>query len=197
MTISTIVPAADTYVYDQTPNTAADQGSTVAKLLVGFNGRDVAGEWRSWVRFDLSAITAGSTINSATLRVHVYFSDTSSTYGSQDIGAYRSTDITWAETITWNTQPSSNGTATYDIWFDSSSNWDHDFIVTSDVAAALSTGGVSWVIKSVAIGQYSDFYQWKMQDDDYTVGPPAQQRSQLIVDWTAPSGFKSQTVFIM
>jgi hypothetical protein len=194
MTTVNLSPVHDTYVTDYTPNTAPSQAGNVAKLIVSFNGRDQEGEQRTWVRFDLSSIPAGSTINSATLRFYIYFSINPS-YGGQDIGVFKSTNITWTESLTWNTQPSTSGTATDSDWLSWTGDW--DFTVTSDVSSELSNGGVTWCMKAVNTGQFSDFYEWLMQDDDYTTGPPTNDRPILIVDYTPPVTFKPQTVWMM
>jgi hypothetical protein len=58
-----------------------------------------AGTYYSWLRYDLSSIPSGATINSATLTVTALYSRIAD-YTSLAFGARRFTDITWSETIT-------------------------------------------------------------------------------------------------
>lgn len=184
MTSVILAPIADTYVDSGSPDTAASQAGNVAKLRVGYDGRSGTTEYQSWTRFSLSGIPSGSTINSATLKTRVYYSKTIE-YNGQTIGVYRSTDITWTESLTWNTASSPAGAYTDTVYMNADFGVDYNFNVTSDVAAALISGGISLVIKVENTGVFSDFYYWNMQDADYTVGPPAQSRPQLIIDYTA------------
>ena len=196
MSTTHLNPSHDSYTDENAPTTAQSQTSSTAKLSVGYNGRSGGGETQTWNKFDLSTL-AGATINSAIWRQRVYFPQAGD-YGSQEIGAYRSTDTSWDEaTITWNNAPAVGATLYSSNYMDGTPNWDWDFDVTTAVQAALASGAISLVLKPVNTGAFSDFYQWLMQDTDYTVGPPTFPRPRLIIDYTAASTFRPQVMMIM
>ena len=118
---------------------------------------------RSFVKFDLSTIPAGSIIDSATLRLFLQNAPGSSR--TDDV--YRVTGADWAEgTITWNNAPAvaatptdSNATGTTaGAWID----WD----VTEDVVAFKA-------------GTYSN-YGWRINDNDETVNVVCRYRSKRL-----------------
>ncbi len=91
----------DSFVSQISPNTNYGTDSTLLVRSTTLN--------RAWVQFNLSSIPAGSTVQTATLRL--YLSTAPATSRSYD--AHRVT-ASWEEaTVTWNNQPSVAATATF------------------------------------------------------------------------------------
>jgi len=93
---SDISPSADTWVYASSP----DSNYGTSTLIDVWGGAGTAQRKRSFLKFSLSSIPAGSTIDSATL----YLKDGSGAW--INVGVYGSDNISWQENIvTWNNQP--------------------------------------------------------------------------------------------
>lgn len=89
----------DTYVNEAQPTT---QNGAATTLHV--RSQDVAAR-RTLVAFDLSSVPAGCTVTGATLELFASAGQTGRTI------AVRRAATTWAENVTWNTQPAMTGTA--------------------------------------------------------------------------------------
>ena len=101
------------------------------------------GNTRSLIRFDLSSIPSGATIDSATVYLYSYASNV---YGTGTYNIHMLTGAWDGSTVTWNTQPGYDLTPT-DSKLISGGTW-HDWDVTSDVQAFVG-GGINygWLIK--------------------------------------------------
>jgi hypothetical protein len=98
----TLNPVADAYVYSASPTT---NYGTAPTLYVGSQSTSATG--RALLRFDLSSIPAGSTVQSASFQA--YLVQTSSSPATLDVELKR-IDAPWQEgTVTWNTQPGYTG----------------------------------------------------------------------------------------
>ncbi|NND44592.1 MAG: DNRLRE domain-containing protein [Xanthomonadales bacterium] len=93
---ATINPSYDAYA------TAGDTGSFSVELRVRDGSGGGANQVRSYLRFDLSSIPEGSTINSANLKLYMTEAPTKQSGGpsvpvnaSQDYVLYKSTNVTW------------------------------------------------------------------------------------------------------
>ena len=191
MSSTTLYPVADTYVDQNNPTVAADQSGSVAKLVV-FANLGTGKYIHTWIRFDLSSIPAGSTINSASLKMWMFYIE-SSNYSGGQIDVYDSANITWAETITWNTQPSTR-TAIVRNTVGNPFGTEITFNVAAAVTAGLVSGGMSLRLNHVVEDLTSVQNEFRFQDDDYTTGPPANRYSKLVVDYTAPAGGSTTTM---
>lgn len=97
----TLAPIADAYVYS--PNPTINHG---AAPILYIGSQNTSAHGRAFFRFDLSAIPASATIQSASFEA--YLAQSSSTLPSLDIEVRR-VDVTWAETgVTWATQPNTS-----------------------------------------------------------------------------------------
>ena len=104
---------------------------------------------RTWVKFDLSSIPDGVVITKAELRLYFEWSWGSGAPGGIEV--HFSSDDTWNEMeITWNNQPSFEGTPTDMVpQFDATNCW-VSFDVTSDVISEYSGDKVvSWCLCAV------------------------------------------------
>ena len=73
-------------------------------LSLGYCTGPANGNMRIWLKFDLSAVTAGATVLKANLRLYFFIH-----WGTQDYPVYRSSSDSWSEAaITWNTQPATD-----------------------------------------------------------------------------------------
>jgi hypothetical protein len=102
----TLDPIADTMVAQGQPNTNFWLEAGNLAIKVGYEDRVSEGQGivRGLVRFNLSSIPVGSTVNSATLRLHyTYWRDYSGYY--RRVTAYRVTDPWMEDTVTWNSRP--------------------------------------------------------------------------------------------
>ena len=92
----TAAPSDDTYVASGKPN---EQWATLKTIWVGSNQADGFGIQRSLLRFDLSAIPQGSTIQSAELTLTVAATTPNDDNANITV---RRVNGSWAETVTWN-----------------------------------------------------------------------------------------------
>ena len=115
-TIATLAPTQDTFVGG---DSTAVYGSNVS-LFLGFGSR----EWRPLMQFDISSIPAGSTILSATLRLHNW-DDGSGTAGPLTVKAHRVTEAWTAK------------------WGNKGANW-YDRVKQGGGALPWATAGVSY-----------------------------------------------------
>lgn len=135
--------SADTWLDQQNPTTA--DGSDT---LLHVHSRGPAGNprnRRSLVQFDISSIPSGSTVTSATLGLNLNTAPSSSR--THDV--HRATS-SWVETsVTWNTMPTFNATATASAATGTTSGAWISWTVTSDVSAYI--GGTAtnygWLVK--------------------------------------------------
>ena len=91
-------PAEDTYVYEKKPGSSFGASSYI-RLRAG-NNIDRYG----LIRFDLSEIPAGTTIDSATLSVYVIRKS-----GFRNVLSVEEALNNWSESATWDTRPPSSG----------------------------------------------------------------------------------------
>ncbi len=108
VTLSATANALPGNVYSLTPIADATVASgnptlnTNSTTLFLASGTTSFANERSWLKYDLSSIPAGSTIASAQLQLYVW----SAAATSMTVALSGSTNDTWTETgITWNTQP--------------------------------------------------------------------------------------------
>lgn len=141
----------------------------------------------AWMKFDLSSIPAGSTINSAFLTNIFFFPITM--YANFDVTFYRiKAEYTWLEyTLTWNTQPpwDTGESVSFTVDEDSaSSSFEQNINVTTHVqnAFAENDGAVVWRVGTVDSfeGQASGI---SLSDHEYGQGRP-----WLQVVYTTPGG---------
>ena len=182
-----LYPEADVIVIQSSPT--VNYNST-QKIAVGGGSY---GTYRTWMRFDLSSIPAGSTINSGILELQNFYEERAGggAYpGDYIIDVARSTDITWNKTtITWNNAP--NGTVgAVGASFTVNGGGDNvfltygyiaDFDIASDVSDAFGTGKLSLRIKLNDEVSF-DVIDW-FQDKDYSLTT----YSRLTVGYTPPA----------
>ncbi|RTL32544.1 MAG: bifunctional metallophosphatase/5'-nucleotidase [Burkholderiales bacterium] len=92
-------PVADAQVASGKPTTNFGTGTN---MYVQSSSTSIYGDERSWVKFDLSSLPAGLTVNSASLQLW----DWKSTGAALPVEVRTGTSDSWTETgLTWNTQP--------------------------------------------------------------------------------------------
>jgi len=129
MTTTTISPPTDdSYIRENYPNN--NYGSDSALYLRDRDGYT----YRIYIRFDLSSIPSGATINTAKLRLYYYdYSDLYDDPAGKQVDVHRVTGGSWSEdTITWNNAPAYDSTATSSTNMPSSFGW-VEWDVTDDV----------------------------------------------------------------
>jgi hypothetical protein len=177
---------ADAYVKAKEPSSNFGRW-TELQVRNNYNG-DI---YRSWLKFDLSSIPSGSTIESAFLTVYVY-----SNYqaGNRIYGAYHSNNDAWTETgITWNNQPSFNTSYWVNATFTPNLKgagwlcWDVTSDVVKDVAPGDRKG--SWVIRDVMESSTWPSTWIKMYDREYAVSEMIGVNCLKAVDWKTPPKF--------
>ncbi|MGQ9514319.1 MAG: CBM96 family carbohydrate-binding protein [Thermoproteota archaeon] len=147
--------------------------------------------YRSWVKFDLSSIPSGSTIDSAFLTFYVYSHYQAS---NRIYGAYYSNNDAWTETgITWNNQPSFNPSYTSNATFVPNLKgegwlcWD----VTLDVRNDMVPGDMksTWVIRDVNEESTWPSTWIKMYDREYGVTEMIGINCLQAMPWKTPPKF--------
>lgn len=163
----------DTHVYESKPDVNYDEYDPDNVFVTG-TSHD---ERRAWFKFgDLSAIPAGSTINSATIYIGCY--QTGGTY-AQEFELRRCTNNSWDETtITWNTAPDGDVSGGVSGTFINSSVGTVSFSVTADVDAALGDGALSYRIHNSTL---DGSQLWIYQEENHA------GNVYLVVDYTPPS----------
>ncbi len=136
--------SADTYIDANAPDIS--YGSDTTMNVKSKSAQDC----RSLMQFDISTIPSGSSVSSASLQL--YLGTAPSADRTHDVHRVTST---WADTVTWNTVPAFNGTATASnstgttdgVWL----SWG----VTADVSAYV--GGTAtnygWIVKDSVEGK--------------------------------------------
>jgi hypothetical protein len=186
-------PEADASLDQNSPN--LNRGLEIFLKVVSWDdSRREEDNWRIVVRFDLSGIPAGSTINFALLQLCL-----DSISGNQSTRLYDAHQVTthWAEgTVTYNfpwiTQggdfdPVATDTALISKLDPGASNpnrfvtWD----VTNDVQAFVTTtANNGWLIKDRLEGDDPRYTtRWVSKDNSATVCPGPNSRPRLIVDF--------------
>ncbi len=170
------VSVGDAFVKKGQPN---ENKGTNAFMEVDGNAAKIR---RSFVKFDLPSIPAGSTVNLATLTL-CYLQKTSQTAAPGRIHELHRATSTWTETgVTWNNQPAVAASVTDTIAVPSTSQC-VDFNVTADVQAWVSgAGNNGWRVNDqdeTAKGRFGTDYVTREQAD-------ASQRPKLDVTYTSP-----------
>jgi hypothetical protein len=158
----TLKPIEDAYV-DQI-NPSANYGG-MSSLKVYNSGNMFVGECLAYLKFNLSEIPAGISVESAKLRLYATIFVTS----THQISAFYSSDNTWTEFgITYDNRPSFKVTSSSTTTVSSPSKW-YEWDVTTDVQATLGTLG-----KKITIVLKSDYYEgadwvwFESRDQQYT-----------------------------
>jgi len=131
-TISNYNPTDDALVYEKFPT--HNYGSNTSIVV----GDESGAAERILVKFDISALVGVVTVTEAKIFLY-YFEEGNYPGGTKDVDCHKATS-SWTEgAVTWNTQPSFNGTPTttqvlgeFGIW----NYWD----ITADVAAIVAGG---------------------------------------------------------
>jgi len=118
---ATFYPVADSYVEYRNPDN--NYGASAALNVTWAAGSDTR-DRRSFLKFDISSIPSGSTINSASLNPYHRINPWSG-WSWVDLVVHKLTDDTWGETtITWNNQPAYGVEADRRIGGGSAGTWD-------------------------------------------------------------------------
>ncbi|MDD4880918.1 MAG: DNRLRE domain-containing protein, partial [Gallionellaceae bacterium] len=156
-----LIPAADAQVAS---GHAASNYGTGTNLYVQSSSVSAFGNERSWLKFNLSGIPAGSTITGATLRLWNW----KSAGAALSVEVRGSADDNWTETgLTWNNQPAPGG-----------------ILDTRTLASGTSNVWVDWNVTPFVQAQFGG---------DNTVSLLAKPVSEDSADATAPSyGFDAR-----
>jgi hypothetical protein len=138
---ATLTPVADSYTLNTYAGAATVFGSQDGMYAILGFGPSFA---RSYLRFDLSSIPAGATIQSAQLQLTVksYSTTTLAQFSAQRV------DAAWAEdTLTWNNQPSFSDTLeTKSVNYGNPETWEMTTAVQNWIAGTWENNGL--LIKS-------------------------------------------------
>ncbi|MEM2885588.1 MAG: DNRLRE domain-containing protein, partial [Thermoproteota archaeon] len=175
---------ADAYVKKSAPNSNFNGAWDFLYVKNNYNN-DIQ---RTWLKFDLSSIPSGSTIESASLTIYVNQSNLAANRG---YGAFHSTNDAWSETgITWNNQPSfdslnwMNSTFVPNLKGAGWLCWD----VTSDVASDMAPGDKksSWVIRDAMESSTWPNAWIRLYDRQKAAGEMLGVNYLKAMDWTQP-----------
>ena len=124
--VYSLTPVADATVASGNPT--ANTNTTTLFLQSATTTASSFGNERSWFKYDLSSIPAGSTITSAQLQLYCWAAAAS----PMTVAISGSTNDTWTETgITWNTQPTFGSTLDTQVFDAGATNLLYSFDVTS------------------------------------------------------------------
>ena len=124
--VYSLTPVADASVASGNPT--ANTNTTTLFLQSATTTASSFGNERSWFKYDLSSIPAGSTITSAQLQLYCWSAATA----QMTVGVSGSTNDTWTETgINWNTQPTFGSTLDTEVFDAGATNLLYSFDVTS------------------------------------------------------------------
>lgn len=154
--------------------------------VAGYDGNGIYGTTREfcygWMKFDLSSIPSGSTINSALLTM-IYFYPTAS-YADFEVYLYRAS-TSWVETtITFNTQPSVTADVLgYTVTGDMSASFEVQHNMLTHVQNALAEGtSVSWRVHT------ADSFEGQNSGVSFGAKENSGGRPFLQVVYTEPAG---------
>ncbi len=129
----------------------------------------------TWLKFDLSGIPSDATVNSIILRMHTFF--TTST--TNRVGVFVCSNIDWGEMkITWNNCPEVTGQP-IDTVYVGSSDTDYDFNVTSAVKGKSAVTLVLKTLDPTGMVGWADFIS-----KEYTV---SKYHPRLVVEYSTTS----------
>jgi PKD repeat protein len=146
-------PSHDATIHQNSPNSNAGSGeSLTVRNKYGSSSHPYHWQRDALVKFDITSIPSGSTINSATLKLY-YYNWLDNNPAGRSLKLYRATS-NWNEgTVTWNTQPSWASQSTTQATVPSSTGVWMSWDVTND-------------IQSYVNGIYNN-YGWKITDENY------------------------------
>ncbi|MGC8780437.1 MAG: DNRLRE domain-containing protein [Anaerolineae bacterium] len=169
---TTLYPSADTYVNQASPN--SNYGSAA---ILSVSRSEFLEESFALVRFDLSSIPVGSTINSARFEAYLRAAD----FGNVDLTAHRVTESWAGGVVTWNSRPAysafvyatrSVGTSTGFYYA-----WDITTLVHRWINQAGSYPNYGLALVGPAnVSYYRDFDSLNAPNDP-----------RLVIDYTAPT----------
>lgn len=185
-----LTPSIDTYVNEDAPDS---NFSSDTKLVLGIDAPldELFKKSRVWLKFDVSSIPAGSTINSAVLTLENFYSNNG--YNTVVLDCARCSDNTWTTSITWNTAPNGSVGSVEDSFDASGQTFGYiaDFSIPVAVADSLASGTLSLRLK------YNDelleFCHQFFHDKDF-IGATA---PTLAVDYTAPAAGSTGNFFLL
>ncbi len=182
----TLYPTADAYVSQYAPTT---NYGALTDLYVG----RTSSEYDSWtlIRFDLSSIPTGVTINSATLQMYTMVNLAAAgdlPAAAYQVYAYRTRAGTkteyWVETVvTWNNQPTTEATADDPpSTVDSSDGW-HDLTVTAAVKQWAENGAANYgfTLKGDGVSAWPAPFQALSREAAATYRP------RLVISYSLPA----------
>jgi len=142
-------------------------------------------EKHTLLKFDLSEIPSDATVNSIALRMHTFFS----TSTTNKVGVFLCSNTDWEEMeITWNNCPEVTGQP-IDTVYVGSSDTDYDFDVTSAVKGKSAVTLVLMTLEPTELVGWADFIS-----REYAV---SKYHPRLVVEYTTPSTPLDFTLLIM
>lgn len=196
VTITGSTDVGDCFIRDTDPNTSGTSGLYTGESNAG------AVVQRSILEFDLSAIPAGSTINSASLKLDLVSNQADN---ARDHQVYRVKRDTLKGSSTWNTYDGSNSWQT--AGGTGANDYDSTSLGTVNVAAAESTGYKTWTLTASLVqtqipgGSFAnagkatymvkadtetnDQHRWNNTADYHSTG----NLPELVIDYEPPGAF--------
>jgi hypothetical protein len=173
---ATLTPVADTYVQDDRP----DENFASATFLRVGEFQEFCADARAFVRFDLSAIPANATINSATLRLYLRYGNA----GSKRIDVHRIAESWNLGTVTWNNQPSYSAASYAYALVGTTNAW-----YTWDVTTLVSFWNTGYYTNhGFALDGLLADCNWREFDSLTGANAP-----QLVIDYTLPTATPTRT----
>ena len=172
-----IEPIADSHTESSNPDVNYGGASSLYSYYYEYELFDEIStyEHHTWLRFDLSEIPSEATVNSIILRVHTFF--TTST--TNKVGVFLCSNTDWGEMeITWNNCPEVTGQP-IDIVYIGSSDTDYDFDVTSAVKGKDVVTLILKTLEPTELVGWADFVS-----KEYVL---SKYHPKLVVDYTTPS----------
>lgn len=172
-----VVATADSYTESDDPDVNHGGASSLYSHYYEYElfNETTSYEKHTWLKFDLSEIPSDATVNSIALRMHSFFS----TSTTNKVGVFFCSNTDWEELeITWNNCPEVTGQP-IDTVYVGSSDTDYDFDVTS---AVKGKNAVTLVLKTqepTELLGWADFIS-----KEYTV---SKYHPRLVVEYTTPS----------
>lgn len=170
-----IEPIADSYTDSDAPDVNHGGSSSLYSYYYELELINKSYEQDTWLKFDLSEIPSEATVNSIILRMHTFF--TTST--TNKVGVFLCSNTDWGEMeITWNNCPEVTGQP-IGIVYIGSSDTDYDFDVTSAVEGKDVVTLVLKTLEPTELVGWADFVS-----KEYAL---SQYHPELVVDYTTPS----------
>jgi len=182
-----VVATADSYTETDDPDVNHGGASSLYSYYYEYELFNEITSYKKhiWLKFDLSEIPSDATVNSITLRMHTFFS----TSTTNKVGVFLCSNTDWKEMeIDWNNCPKVTGQP-IDTVYVGSSDTDYDFDVTSAVKGKSMVTLVLRTLEPTDLVGWADFIS-----KEYTI---SKYHPRLVVEYTTLSTPLDSTFLII